>query len=51
VTARRQRLPGARLAEAIRRIGAPEEEVPVFCEDPLFVLAAGWRCGSTLLRG
>jgi hypothetical protein len=52
VRARRPPLPGAGLAEAIRRIGQHAEEgaSAVFCADPVFVLSAGWRCGSTLLQ-
>jgi hypothetical protein len=43
----------ARLVEALRHLdatGARAGEVPVACRDPIFVLAAGWRSGSTLVQ-
>ena len=51
----RDSLKGERLAEAMRRLAqgqaaaAPRDE-GVHCPDPVFLLSAGWRGGSTLLQ-
>jgi hypothetical protein len=51
----RDRLHGARLIPALARLasgpaGDPEGPDPVLCRDPVFLLSAGWRSGSTLVQ-
>ncbi len=40
----------AALAAADRLAGGDATDEPLPCEDPIFILAAGWRSGSTLLQ-
>ena len=46
----RQRLQGRQLEAALARLGTAEAPSGLLCPDPVFLLSAGWRSGSTLVQ-